>query len=122
MTGIKDHDGGVKQLCIIISNMGIVRLRRTTSEFRGYHLPDIVTLIGPRYKDRIVIDYVHTSDSFNRVLGGMVRLASLRTFAHYVMVLNDDIWDYFEDEAKSHPSIVILPFKDFKEWLEFQIS
>lgn len=121
MAHVRTHKEGVDRLRQIIWDAGLTYYVKSKYRF-AYFIPDLEINVGGLRKDTVIIDFVNTKGSFNRVLGGFYALKRFtKEIRHFLIVVNDNIYYNFRSLAKSESDILIIPLSSFENWLRNEI-
>lgn len=131
----RSHQEGVEYLAKIATKLGTHRVQIPQEHFESFK-PDL--LIGTGTKERIVVDYIHTFDSFPRDYMGMLLLLgehrakglSWHIYHAYYLALCDDPVFKQTEKMRSwllHVSYIndhlfMLPCSEFEKFLSLEIQ
>lgn len=97
------HQQRVELITRIAKNLGAERVQIPKAHFESF-TPDLLVTLGP--KEKMTLDYVHTSDSFPRDFTGMQLLMGEHrakrldyyTYRLYYLVLSDEVYQEMKKE------------------------
>ena len=109
-TEARAHQKGLEVLMEAVNALGLVRLKMDRGTTQWF-VPDLQISVGPRYQDRILIEYVASASSYRRDFGSMALLKTSNdgqvkrlsgkgeyegmmqhSFRCYVLVVADEVW------------------------------
>ncbi len=131
---ISSHQEGVRYLARVAKKLGAERIRIPKKDFEGFK-PDLLITIGTQ--EKMVIDYVHTIESFPRDFTGMLTLigehrskkVQYTIYRRYYLVLPDK--PVYEQNKKrmwwlahlpGETAFFPLPVSEFESYLRMEIE